>query len=74
MTNQFRFVKHGCYILGLTILFCINSHGVAAAETDGEKLHRPNIIFIFVDDQGYYDLSCYGATEVETPRIDTLAR
>ena len=33
----------------------------------------PNIIFIFVDDQGYYDLSCYGATEVETPQIDALA-
>ena len=35
---------------------------------------RPNIIFIFVDDQGYYDLGCYGATEVETPNIDALAR
>ncbi len=33
----------------------------------------PNIIFIFVDDQGYYDLGCYGATEVKTPRIDTMA-
>lgn len=33
----------------------------------------PNIIFIFVDDQGYYDLGCYGATEVKTPRIDALA-
>lgn len=34
---------------------------------------KPNVVFIFVDDQGYYDLSCYGATEVETPRIDALA-
>jgi len=34
---------------------------------------RPNIIFIFVDDQGYYDLGCYGASEVETPRIDAMA-
>ncbi|MEM9161018.1 MAG: sulfatase-like hydrolase/transferase [Verrucomicrobiota bacterium] len=34
---------------------------------------QPNIVFIFVDDQGYYDLGCYGATEVETPRIDALA-
>ncbi|MCA9031788.1 MAG: sulfatase-like hydrolase/transferase [Planctomycetaceae bacterium] len=42
--------------------------GATAAETQ-----RPNILFIFVDDQGYYDLGCYGATEVKTPRIDALA-
>lgn len=35
---------------------------------------QPNIVFILIDDQGYYDLGCYGATEVETPRIDALAR
>ena len=34
----------------------------------------PNIVFIFVDDQGYYDLGCYGATEIETPRIDAMAK
>ena len=40
----------------------------ATAATDS-----PNVIVIFVDDQGYYDLGCYGATEVETPRIDAMA-
>jgi len=34
----------------------------------------PNIIFILIDDQGYYDLGCYGATEVRTPRIDRMAK
>ena len=34
---------------------------------------KPNVVIIFVDDQGYYDLGCYGATEIETPRIDQLA-
>jgi len=34
---------------------------------------RPNIIIIYVDDLGYGDLSCYGATEVETPNVDKLA-
>jgi arylsulfatase A len=39
-----------------------------------EAADRPNIIFILVDDQGYYDLGCYGATEVKTPNIDALAK
>lgn len=34
----------------------------------------PNIVFILIDDQGYYDLGCYGATEIETPRIDAMAK
>ena len=45
----------------------------AIAQTSDEAT-PPNIIFILVDDQGYYDLGCYGATEVKTPRIDRLAR
>ncbi|MCH2206935.1 MAG: sulfatase-like hydrolase/transferase [Lentisphaerales bacterium] len=34
---------------------------------------RPNVIVILVDDQGYYDLSSYGATEVNTKNIDQMA-
>ena len=41
----------------------------ASAATDS-----PNVLIIFVDDQGYYDLGCYGATEVKTPRIDAMAK
>ncbi len=42
--------------------------GVASAEGS------PNMIIILVDDQGYYDLSGYGATEVNTLNIDQMAR
>lgn len=34
---------------------------------------RPNILFILVDDLGKEWVSCYGAEEIETPRIDALA-
>jgi len=34
---------------------------------------KPNIILINADDLGYGDLSCYGATKVQTPNIDRLA-
>ncbi len=50
------------FVLGLSII------GASAEST------KPNFIFILVDDQGYYDLGCYGATEVKTPRIDAMAK
>ena len=34
---------------------------------------QPNIVLIYADDLGYGDVSCYGATRVETPHIDRLA-
>ena len=34
----------------------------------------PNIVFIYADDLGYGDVGCYGATKVNTPNIDRLAR
>lgn len=34
----------------------------------------PNIILIYADDVGYGDLGCYGATGVDTPSLDNLAR
>ena len=34
---------------------------------------RPNIVFIFVDDMGYGDLSCYGNKDIRTGNIDRLA-
>jgi arylsulfatase A-like enzyme len=35
---------------------------------------RPNLVFILVDDMGYGDLGCMGATDIRTPHIDRLAR
>ncbi len=41
---------------------------IAVADT------APNIVIIYVDDLGYGDAGCYGASAVRTPNIDRLAR
>jgi arylsulfatase A len=51
----------------VTVLFCLSASLIGAKK-------KPNMVFILVDDQGYYDLACYGASEVETPRIDVMAK
>ena len=35
---------------------------------------RPNIVLILMDDVGYGDLGSYGAPDIETPNIDSLAK
>ena len=34
---------------------------------------KPNVIWIMADDMGYGDLSCYGATRIQTPHMDRVA-
>jgi arylsulfatase A-like enzyme len=38
------------------------------------KADHPNIVIIYIDDLGYGDVGCYGATGVQTPHVDFLAK
>ncbi|GAB4066164.1 sulfatase [Angustibacter speluncae] len=44
---------------------------MAHAPTDPAA--RPDVVVVLVDDLGWTDLSCYGSTFYETPRLDALA-
>ncbi len=46
---------------------------LSASHAAAQKDTRPNIIFIMVDDLGFSDLGCYGASDIQTPNLDRLA-
>src|SRR4051812_48658921 len=56
----------------IVILIC--AVPLAAMTHDGRAADRPGIVLIYADDLGYGDVGCYGATRVETPNVDRLAR
>lgn len=58
------------------LLICCNiscDKNNKSASNSVRKEQKPNIVVIYLDDLGYGDLSCYGATELQTPNIDALA-
>jgi arylsulfatase A-like enzyme len=55
--------------LGYVVLIAALSPCTAAVAQD-----KPNIVLIMADDLGYGDVSSYGATALQTPNIDRLAK
>lgn len=52
---------------GLPLLFLIwllSEFSICYSQSNSNP--HPNIIFIYIDDMGYGDLSCYGNKEIET--------
>ena len=48
--------------------FCVNFPLISEA-----KARKPNFIVFVSDDQGFGDMGCYGANDIETPHMDQLA-
>ena len=73
---------HACLIFALCMLLACDPSAPAAPPPDTppttatqqrNNATTPSIIHIFVDDLGYGDLGCFGATDIATPNIDRLA-
>ncbi|PAY19019.1 acetylglucosamine-6-sulfatase [Rhodopirellula sp. SM50] len=60
------------FLLAATLALPTSRGGlICAAE---ELSSRPNIVFLFADDQNTYSVGCYGNSDVQTPQMDQLAR
>lgn len=59
-------------IIKCIVLFVLVTSQSSCAD-QAKTTEKPNIILIYIDDLGYGDVSCYGATSVQTPNVDKLA-
>ena len=67
MLNRRQFLAKGA--LGAAALGLQRLRSACA----GSRGERPNVLFIFIDDMGYADPSCFGNPKMLTPNIDRLA-
>ncbi len=65
-------MKRRQFIKSISVVSITRFSGINCAKPS--KSSFPNIVLIYADDLGYGDLSCYGASRVNTPNIDSLAK
>ena len=65
----FRFLTAVCFSLIAVFTFFSGDSLVAQQK----KTQKPNVLFIYADDQGSFDLNCYGSKDLVTPNLDQLA-
>src|SRR5829696_137509 len=53
------------------LVVCLSA---ASAAAQAPAAAKPNIVLIITDDVGYGDLGSYGAPDIKTPNIDSLAK
>ena len=60
-------MKKSALLILVAVLFA------ACNQAQKQTTENPNVIIVFIDDEGYGDVGCYGATGFETPYLDQMA-
>jgi arylsulfatase len=60
------------HLLVFTILLLFSA-SCQQSTTPEQNETQPNVVVIFIDDEGYGDVGSYGATGFETPHLDQMA-
>lgn len=61
------------YLALFLLIFLISCQSLKKIKHNA-RIEKPNILFVLVDDLGYYDLGYTGSPFYETPNIDALAK
>jgi len=56
-----------------TLSYAAQSGATPDTQADSLRRDKPNFLILYTDDQGFGDLSCYGARDFRTPNLDALA-
>lgn len=64
--------KLAALIIAVAIQVIANPASNAVESTNLSRM--PNVVLIVADDLGYADLGCYGASDIRTPQLDSLAK
>ena len=67
-------IRRRHFLRGITGGIAVAALASIPACVEGSRPERkPNIVLIFLDDQGYGDLGVYGCKDLRTPNIDSIA-
>lgn len=72
-TTRRSFLKALGWSVAGTLLPTRLAAGQDAIPSRGRR-EKPNFIIVFADDQGYQDIGCFGSPQIETPRLDKMAK